>query len=224
MHCVLSSPQRVLAAAIFLSCAASPAQPAPAPTDLAFTVSSAAPASSVPGSSGSSLSRVEATDSDTGIHYVRLSITSVSSGNTGDLAPHFTLECRDVKGKHDLLWFLSFGGLPIQHFEPPFRPSQGNPFPPNYLEVKLKMDFEGYMRTKPYTRTWEAIPTGELRFCNASMSCPNMETARNYMSYLNALPTLRISYAKSSDGRTPEQVFQLRSLVDEANKTPICTP
>jgi hypothetical protein len=107
---------------------------------------------------------------------------------------------------------------------PPFKSSRSEPFPPNYFQVKLKMDFEGYMRTKPFTRAWEELPSGEFRFCNASMNCPNMETARNFMSYLNALPTLRISYAKSSDGKSPEQVFQLRSLVDEANKTPLCTP
>lgn len=204
--------ERVLVAAIFLVCAASCAQTAPTPA--AFTSTSLAPAPS----------RVEGTDTISGTHYVRLSVSAAASGTEPDLAPHFTLECRDVKGKHDLFWFLSFGGVPVQPFEPPFKSSKSEPFPPDYLKVKLKMDFEGYMRTKPYTRAWEELPSGELRFCNASLSCPNMETARNFMSYLNALSTLRISYAKSSDGTSPEQVFQLRSLVDEANKTPICTP
>jgi hypothetical protein len=168
-------------------------------------------------------SRVEGADAESGAHYVRLSIALASPGTESDLAPRFTLECRDVKGKHDMFWFLSFGGVPVQSFEPPFKPSRNDPFPPNYPQVKLKMDFEGYMRTKPYSRVWEELPSGEYRYCNASMSCSNMETARNYMSYLNALPTLRISFAKSSDGRSPEQVFQLHNLVDEANKTPLCT-
>jgi hypothetical protein len=43
------------------------------------------------------------------------------------------------------------------------------------------------------------------------------------MSYLNALPTLRIAFANSSESLLPEQVFDLRGLVDEANKTPICS-
>jgi hypothetical protein len=206
---------RVLVAAIFLVCAASPAQTAPPAT--AF-------AASAPTSLAPAFSRVESTDADTGIHYVRLSVSSAASVAEPGLAPRFTLECRDVKGKHDLFWYLSFGGVPVQPFMPPFKPSPSDPFPPNYPRVKLEMEFDGYMHTKPSARTWEELPSGELRFCNASMNCPNMETARNYMSFLNALPTLRISYSKSSDGRSPEQVFQLRSLVDEANKTPLCAP
>lgn len=205
--------KRVLVATVFLVCTASQAQ-----TAATLTVS-AAPTPLAP-----AVSREEGTDPYTGINYVRLSVSSAASGTEPDLPSRFTLECRDVKGKHDLIWFLSFGGVPVQPFMPPFKSSRSEPFPPNYFQVKLKMDFEGYMRTKPFTRAWEELPSGEFRFCNASMNCPNMETARNFMSYLNALPTLRISYAKSSDGKSPEQVFQLRSLVDEANKTPLCTP
>ena len=196
-----------LVAAIFIACAASCAQTAPAPATL-----SAAP---VP-------MRVEGTDVGSGTQYVRLSVTSSGSGMAPDLAPHFTLECRDVKGKRDLLWFLSFGGVPVQQFEPPFKPSHSDPYPPNYPKVKLKMDFEGYMRSKPISRSWEELPTGEFRFCNAGLQCPNMESARFYMSYLTALPTLRIAFANSSESMLPEQVFDLRGLVDEANKTPIC--
>ncbi len=110
-----------------------------------------------------------------------------------------------MKGKHDLFWFLSFGGVTVQPFMPPFKPSQSDPFPPNYPQVKLKMDFEGYMRTKPYSRVWEELPSGEYRFCNASMSCSNMETARNYMSYLNACFHARISAVKSGDGTSPHR-------------------
>jgi hypothetical protein len=215
MRLLLNYPERILAAAIFLACAASPGQ----------TAAAASPApSDAPTSQAAALSRVEGSDADSGTHYVRLSISSVAPGTQPDAAPRFTLECRDVKGKHDLLWFLSFGGVPAQPFIPPFKASQSAPFPPNYQKVKLKMEFEGYMRSKPYTKAWEELPSGEFRFCNAGIYCPNMETARFYMSFLNALPTLRISYAKSSDGNSPERVFQLRSLVDEANKTPLCTP
>lgn len=214
MQPVLNCLQRAVAAALFLGCAASTAQTAPAPGAPSTSLVSSLPA----------LSRVEDTDAASGIHYVRLSIQPQASASAPDPAPRFTLECRDVKGKHDLLWFLSFGGVPVQPFVPPFKPSPGYPFPPKYHKVMLKMDFEGYMRSKPYIRAWESLPSGELRFCNASSTCPNMEDARFYMSFVNALPTLRISYAKSSDGSSPEQVFQLRSLVDEANKTPLCSP
>jgi hypothetical protein len=226
MRPVPNCSERVLAVAIFLASAAVPAQTAAtstAPTPVA-PASTPAQATDTPTSSAPAFSRVEGTDTDSGTHYVRLSISSPVSGRPPELAPRFTLECRDVKGKHDLLWFLSFGGVPIQPFQPPFKPSHGAPFPPVYHMVKLKMDFEGYMRTKPYTKAWEELNSGELRFCNAGIECPNMETARFYMSFLNALPTLRISYAKPSGLQSPELVFPLRSLVDEANKTPVCTP
>lgn len=211
---VLKCPEGVLAGAVLLVCAVCPAQNPPAP---------AAP-DSVPPSSAPALSRVEGTDAGSGTHYVRLSVSAASSGTALDLAPRFTLECRDVKGKHDLIWFLSFGGVPVQAFEPPFKPSENDQFPPVYPKVKLKMNFEGYMRSKPYTKAWEQLPSGELRFCNSGINCPNMETARFYMAFLNALPTLRVSYAKASEDKSPEQVFQLRSLVDEASKTPVCAP
>jgi hypothetical protein len=201
-------------AAVFIVCTATRAQTTPTPA--AFSASALTYLTPT-------ISRVEGTDTDSGARYVRLSVSLAAPGTEPDLAPRFTLECREAKGKHDLFWFLSFGGVPVQPFMPPFKPTQSDHFPPNYPQVKLKMDFEGYMRTKPYTRTWEEMPSGEFRYCNASNSCPNMETARNYMSYLNALPTLRISYAKSSYGSSPEQVFQLHSLVDEANKTPLCS-
>jgi hypothetical protein len=219
MRQALKCPEGVLASVVFLVfvCPTSPAQNVTAP---------AAPAALDGASSASvpALSRVEGTDAGSGTHYVRLAVSSSGSGTEPELAPRFTLECRDVKGKHDLIWFLSFGGVPVQSFVPPFKPSQDDPFPPTYHMVKLKMNFEGYMRTKPYTKAWEELPSGELRFCNSSIACPNMETARFYMAFLNALPTLRISHAKASDGKASEQVFQLRSLVDEANKTPVCTP
>jgi hypothetical protein len=215
MRPVLNCPCWALAVAVFFACGAvSLAQIAAAP---------AAP-SDAPTSSAPAILRVEGADADSGTHYVRLSVWSAVSGTEAEMAPRFTIECRDVKGKHDLLWFLSFGGVPVQPFMPPFKPSQSALFPPDYHKVKLKMDFEGYMRTKPSTRAWEELPSGEFRFCNAGIGCPNMETARYYMSFLNALPTLRISFAKPADGTSPEQIFQLRSLVDEANKTPVCAP
>jgi len=197
----------IVTAALFIVCPATPAQ------------TGSAPPLGLP-----AISRVEGTDPGSGTHYVRFSAPSPIPGKDPGLAPRFTLECRDVKGKHDLLWFLSFGGVPVQPFEPPFQPSQGNLFPPRYPKVKLKMDFEGYMRTKPLVRAWEALPSGEFRFCNAGMECPNMETARFYMSFLNSLPGLRISFAKPSPGDPPEVFFELRSLIDEANRTPLCTP
>ena len=210
MRLVLITLECAVAAAFSIAYASAPAQTTPTTAE-----PNAAPAPV----------RVEGTDAESGVHYVRLSVPSAAPTVPADLAARFTLECRDVKGKRDLLWFLSFGGVPVQSFQPPFRPSQSDPFPPNYQKVKLKMDFEGYMRSKPVTRAWEQMPSGEFRFCNAGLGCPNMETARFYMSYLNALPTLRIAYAKSFDKEPPpEQVFELRYLVDEANKTQACNP
>jgi hypothetical protein len=168
--------------------------------------------------------RLEGTDPGSGIHWVRIAVNATSPAAAPAQAGHFILECRETRGKREVDWYVSFGFIPVQSFDPPFKATKDNPFPPSNPIVKLKMSFEGYMKTKPFTRAWEGLPSGEYRYCNSSMGCSNLDQARFYMSYVNALPTLRISFAKKSDGDAPEQVFNLDGLVHEANKTPICAP
>ncbi len=171
------------------------------------------------------LLRAEGFDSGSGIHYLRLMLSSpLPSNDARQPPPRFTVECRDKNGKHDLLWFVSFGGVADPGFEPPFHPTQTDLFPPHYPNAKLKMGFEGYTKWKPVIKAWVQLPSGEFRFCNSGIDCPNMETARYYMQFLNALPGLRISYANPARGAPAEAFFQTRPLLDEINKNPVCAP
>ncbi|MGD0892634.1 MAG: hypothetical protein ABR923_13975 [Terracidiphilus sp.] len=167
------------------------------------------------------LQRIEATDSATGIHYVRLSISLPATANAG-LPPRFTVECRDDHGKRDLQWFVGFGGAQDSGFIPPFHRTQTALFPPVYPKVKLKMSYEGYIKWKPVIKGWEALPSGELHYLNPGIGSPNMEPARSFLPFLNSLPGLRIGYARPAKGDPAELFFQTQPLLDEIKKTPDC--
>jgi hypothetical protein len=172
------------------------------------------------------LTRLEGVDAGSGIHYVRLLLTLPSSGDEQmpTPAPRFTMECRDNKGKRDLLWFVSFGGADDSGFLPPFHPTRADIYPPRYPNAKLTMIFEGYIKWKPITKEWEVLPSGELRYRNPGMGSPNMEPARSFLQYLNSLPGLRIGYAKPQKGDPAAVFFQTQPLLDEIKRTPACQP
>jgi hypothetical protein len=173
-------------------------------------------------SAASVVKRVEGVDPGSGIHYLRLSITVPPATGAAQDPPRLTMECRDKNGKHDLLWYLSFGGIPEQNFDPPFRPTQTDLFPPRLPRQKLTMFFEGYMRSKPYARTWLIQPSGELRYCNPGMDCPNMEGPQYFLAFLNALPGLRIRGANPLSSTQQELFFQTRPLLDAMKASPVC--
>lgn len=182
------------------------------------------------------LKRVEAIDAATGVHSVRL-LLSLPRAETDVSAvpPRFTVECQELKGKREMLWFVSFGGVGDPGFVPPFHPTQDNLFPPQYPGVNLKMSFEGYLKPKAFTRSWSLLPSGELSYRNPGMSSPNMDSTRYFFTFLNSLPGLRIGYAKAAKGRGEpksreepgppvELFFPTQLLLDELRKTPICEP
>jgi hypothetical protein len=172
-----------------------------------------------------SLLRKEATDPATGIHYVRLSLSLPPKGD-GDKAapPRFTVQCEEVAGKHRMLWFLSFGGVEDSGFDPPFRPTPTDLYPPHYPATNIKMIFDGYIKSKPFTRSWSILPSGELRFRNSGSDSPNMETPEWFLQYLRSLPGLRVVHAKLQAGDPGELFFPLQPLLDVLNKTPACLP
>lgn len=164
--------------------------------------------------------RVEGTDAESGIHYVRMTISlGPSTGESVD-PPHFTMECTETNGKRELSWFVAFGGVPVAGFAAPFRKTPEHPQRPVNPSEKLTMTFEGYQKWKPMTRVWEVLPTGELQYRNPGMHSPNMEEPRLYVAYLNSLPGLRIGYANRQPAA--EVVFATRTLLDEVAKTDIC--
>jgi len=215
----MSSRKRVSLPARFITCADCllllcccrivPAQDASAP--LAATTAASA------------VKRVEGFDAPSGIHYLRLSLAAASANTAEPDPPRLTMECREKNGKHDLLWYLSFGGIPEQAFDPPFHPTDTDLFPPHLPRQKLTMFFEGYMKSKPYVRIWVMELSGELRYCNPGMDCPNMEGPQQLLSFLNALPGLRIRGANAS-GKQLELFFATRPLLDAIKASPVCGP
>ena len=171
------------------------------------------------------LQRVEATDLESGIHYVRLLLSLRTNEDAAQTAqPRFTVECQDIKGKREMLWFVSFGGVEDPGFVPPFRATQANPYPPHYPGVNLKMTFEGYIKSNPFTRSWSLLPSGQFRYRNGGADSPNMESARWFLRFLSSLPGLRIVPAKPLKGDPGEIFFPTQPLLDELKKVPICSP
>ena len=123
-----------------------------------------------------------------------------------------------------MLWFLSFGGIADPGFVPPFHPTKVNPHPPHYPTVNLKMVFEGYIKSKPFTRSWNLMPSGELRYRNGGLHSPNMESAYWFQQFLRSLPGFRVAYAKPQDGDSGEIFFRTQLLLDKQNETPTCSP
>lgn len=192
---------------------------------LAASLSAQEPVKQQPAVSAPTLKRVEATDSASGVQYVRLLLFLPPGPDASQtLPPRFTVECLETKGKHEMLWFVSFGGVEDPGFEPPFRPTLTDPFPPRYPGVNLKMTFEGYIKWKPFIRSWSLLPSGELQYRNAGSSSPNMEAAQSFLQYLNSLPGLRIGYAKPAKGDPGDLFFPMQPVLDELKKTPICPP
>lgn len=171
-----------------------------------------------------SLSRLEGVDAVSGIHYVRLILSFPPVENSPQAPPRFIMECTEIKGTRDLAWLVSFGGVADVNFTPPFRPTPVQPYPPHNPTANLTMTFEGYMKWKPYVRSWEVLPSGEMRYRSPGLTSPNLDGPRFFLSYLNSLPGLRIGYAKRSVGDPPNLLFQTRPMLDELQKNPVCQP
>jgi hypothetical protein len=172
----------------------------------------------------SNLLRLEGTDAGSGVHYVRLLLSLPKQPDATNAAPRFTIECTENKGRREMAWFVSFGGVEDYAFTPPFHPTQTDLFPPQYPSANLRMVFEGYTKSKPFNRSWAALPSGELRYRNPGMDSPNMEKPLFFLQFLTALPGLRIGYAKPKQGDAHEILFAAQPLLDELKKTPICAP
>jgi hypothetical protein len=97
-------------------------------------------------------------------------------------------------------------------------------YTPRFPQVKLRMVFEGYIKSKPFVRTWSALHNGEFRYSDPGGYSSNMESARWFMGFLNSLPGLRIGYQKPEKGDPPELFFSTQPLLDEVRKTAICAP
>jgi hypothetical protein len=168
------------------------------------------------------LYQMEGTDAESGVHYIRLVLLLGPSAVDSKAPPRFTVECTEAAGKRDLSFLVTFGGVDSTGFVPPWRPTPQRPRRPKIATANLKISFEGYTRTKPAVRSWEVLPSGELRYRNPGLHSPNMETPRHFLAYLSSLPQLRIGYAEPVVGNPPDLVFDTQPLLDQLSATPLC--
>jgi hypothetical protein len=191
----------------------------------ALTAQTAPPSSPdpEPTSAAAIFQRTEGTDPTYGIHWVRLMLSLPRVGDQ-ERAPRFTVECQDLNGRHDLLWFVSFGGFDDPGFVAPWEAGKNKLWAVQYPPIDLKMTFEGYSKPKSFTRSWAVQPGGDFRYRNAGTDSPNMDSPRFFAAFLYALPGVRIVHAKRVAGDPGELFFPARPIVDEMLKTPICQP
>ena len=143
---------------------------------------------------------------------------------TPEMLPRFTMECRERQGKRSLYWFLRFDGSPDFAFLPPFKPTSTNPFPPQNPNVEVNMRFEGYIKSKWFKRSWEQLPSGELRYRNSGMNSSNLDDPRYFLAWLTSLPNLHVSLVKPMTNRPRELVFPTKPLLDSMKQDAICQP
>ncbi|MEO8735360.1 MAG: hypothetical protein ABI380_02350 [Edaphobacter sp.] len=176
------------------------------------------------------LSRIEGTDSESGIAYTRILLegkllpssppASISPEHRPTPPPILTAQCtRRPSGKSFFELFANYGGIEDNAFHRPWQPGDGGLFPPSTVKVKITMEFLGYTHVKPVIRQWERLefPSGQFRYNPPSRSSSNMEDSTYYLQYLKALPTLRLTYS----GKAVE--FLTTPLLDQIRKEPLCS-
>lgn len=170
------------------------------------------------------------THADSGSEYLRLLLTAEPGSTVAPsipdprVSPTFTLECTQLKTRRTVSLYANFGGIADLSFPVPFRPTQDNPFPPRNATVPLTMVFEGYIKSKPFKRDWEALPNGNYRYRNPGMGSSNLDDPRFFLQYLNSLPTLHVTIARPDPGKPGELFFHTTALLQEASRSPLCQP
>jgi hypothetical protein len=164
------------------------------------------------------LSRLEGSDSENHVAYVRIFLTGTLVPPQSPVPappPTLTAQCtRQPSGKLVFELFANFGGIDDFAYHRPWLPSDGGLFPPTTQKATLTMEFLGYTRVKPVKRQWELVdrPHGQLRYNTPGLGSANMEEIAYYFQYLKALPTLRLTYgSRSAEFLTAPLLTRLRT-------------
>lgn len=179
---------------------------------------------------GPNLFSLKGTDSASGTEYLRLFLTAEPGAGAAAHAPDpqssptFTIECAQSKTKRALSLYVNFGGVEDIAFPPPFKATQGDPFPPRNPSIALTMIFEGYIKSKPFKRSWEVLPNGNERYRNPGIGSANLDDPRFFLQYLNSLPTLHVITPKPEPGKPGELFFHTAALLQETARAPLCQP
>ena len=177
-----------------------------------------------PAATAPELNRIEGTDPDNHVVYLRILLPGVPVSATplqpGPLEPPaLTAQCtRQPGGKLGFELFANFGGIEDHAYHRPWMPKDGGLFAPQSRKVLLTMEFLGYTHVKPVKRQWERLdrPAGELRYSPPATGSGNMEEISYHLQYLKALPTLRLTL----DGSSVE--FVTTPLLKRLALEPLC--
>ena len=178
---------------------------------------------------GTGLYSLHGTHTASGIEYLRLLLITEAAATARAsenplTAPTLTFECTSLHNKRTLSLYVNFGGVEDTGFPPPFVPTQQDLFPPRNPNVAITLLFEGYIKSKPFKRTWEALPNGNYKYRNPGMGSSNLDDPRFFLQYLNSLPTLHVVLAKPEAGKPAELFFHTAPLLQQTFQAPLCQP
>ncbi len=170
------------------------------------------------------VSRIAGADAGSGIAYVlisgegRLAGAGIPAG--ASVGPRLTAQCTkapDGKLRFELL--ADFGGVDAVSYVPPWKPKQGELFPPPVNASQVTMEFLGYTKVKPVKREWDAIAEipGEWKYATPALASKNLEQVMFYLQYLRALPTLRLT----PPGRAAAE-WETTAWQDAVKAEPLC--
>lgn len=166
------------------------------------------------------MKRIEGTDPDDHVSYVRLILTGTLVASADITSPPaLTAQCtKQITGKLGFELFANYGGVEDDRYHRRWMPKDGGLFPPATQKVSVTMEFLGYRKVKPVKRQWELMeqPPGQLRYNTPSGSSSNMEDITFYLQYLKALPTLRLTYNSKA------AQFVVSPLLEQIHKEPLC--
>jgi hypothetical protein len=168
------------------------------------------------------LGRSSGVETSSGIAYTRLylSAQTATPSNVFEISqPTLTAQCtKRPDGKMGFELFVNFGNVTDTAFYPPWRPSQGELFPPRTTKAKYTMEFLGYTKVSPFKREFEHVtaPDGQLRYNEPGGGSGNMEPVTYFFRYLRALPTLRLT------GENHTASFETTALQAQLHREPLC--
>ncbi|QNI33099.1 hypothetical protein H7849_03730 [Alloacidobacterium dinghuense] len=174
---------------------------------------------------GSGLFSLHGTDAGSDTQYLRYFLLADSGEEAmPQSAPTLVIECTQAHNRRELHFFVNFGGVEDIAFTPPFKPTPTDRFPPANPTVAFRMTFEGYMRSKPFKRSWEQLPNGNYKYRNPGADSFNLDGPRYFMQYLNSLPGFRVVAMKPERGKPAEVFFQTKPLLEMVSREALCQP
>lgn len=157
----------------------------------------------------------QGTDAPSGIAWARIAVaaSTVEPAWTDGMIPALIVECSQSHQRRSLDLFLDFGSADAKFHPPPPPDPHALPNPSETLTFL----FEGF---RPFRRSWELMPSGELRYRNPGFGTSNLESARFFLQYMYTVKQTRVLFRNGSSQVTA--TFPTFDFVEQVRKTPLC--